>query len=29
LKHQRLIKTAPQGGELFERIRSRLLERIS
>ena len=27
--HQRLIKTAPQGGELFERIRSRLLERIS
>jgi len=29
LKHQRLIKTAPQGGELFERIRCRLLERIS
>ena len=28
-QHQRLIKTAPQGGELFERIRSRLLERIS
>jgi len=27
--HLELIKTAPQGGELFERIRSRLLERIS
>lgn len=27
--HPELIKTAPQGGELFERIRSRLLERIS
>ena len=29
LKHLELIKTAPQGGELFERIRYRLLERIS
>ena len=29
LKHLELIKTAPQGGELFERIRNRLLERIS
>lgn len=29
LDHLGLIKTAPQGGELFERIRSRLLERIS
>jgi hypothetical protein len=29
LDHLELIKTAPQGGELFERIRSRLLERIS
>jgi hypothetical protein len=27
--HQELIKTAPKGGELFERIRNRLLERIS
>ena len=29
LKHLELIKTAPQGGELFERIRNHLLERIS
>jgi hypothetical protein len=29
LDHLELIKTAPQEGELFERIRSRLLERIS
>ena len=29
LNHLELIKIAPQGGELFERIRSRLLERIS
>ena len=29
LEHQELIKTAPQGGELFERIRNRLIERIS
>ena len=27
--HLKLVKTAPQGGELFERIRRRLLERIS
>lgn len=27
--HRELIKTAPQGGELFERIRHRLLEHIS
>ncbi len=28
-EHQELIITAPQGGELFERIRNRLVERIS
>ena len=27
--HSELIKTAAKGGELFERIRTRLLERIS
>lgn len=29
LNHQDLVKTAPKGGELFERIRNRLLERKS
>lgn len=29
LNHQDLIKSAPKGGELFERIRNRLLERKS
>ena len=29
LSHQDMIKSAPKGGELFERIRNRLLERKS
>ncbi len=27
--HEHLVKNTPQGGELFERIRGRLLERLS
>ena len=27
--HERLISQAPKGGELFERIRMRLLQRLS
>lgn len=27
--HKHLVKNTPQGGELFERIRDRLLERLS